>query len=221
MPRSYGTTNAAPYASAPAVGALGDTYFNSTAKTLWISDGTGWVPAGSSSNSLSGSEASRPGGVAGMLYSTTDTGRVFEHDGTGWTIVSEPLISYVPVITGITLGNGTYIGRYSRSNGFVDFVIRCSFGSTTAITGSLTLTYPFTALAAFPWPIEVKFVDATGGTYSGFTAPGTTTTATLLLQSVVGGFLAGALFSTTAPVVAAVGDEVHVSGRYPMSSRYT
>jgi|SRR3954447_24693672 hypothetical protein len=43
MPRSFGTTNAGPYASAPATGAAGDTYFNTTNKTLYISDGAQWL----------------------------------------------------------------------------------------------------------------------------------------------------------------------------------
>jgi hypothetical protein len=43
MPRSFGTTNAAPYASPPSVGAAGDTYFNTTSKTLYLSDGTQWI----------------------------------------------------------------------------------------------------------------------------------------------------------------------------------
>jgi hypothetical protein len=42
MPRVYGITNASPYASAPAVGAAGDTYFNTTDKSLYVSDGTVW-----------------------------------------------------------------------------------------------------------------------------------------------------------------------------------
>lgn len=45
MPRSYGTTNAAPSASAPAVGLAGDTYYNSTNKVLYLSDGSVWNPA--------------------------------------------------------------------------------------------------------------------------------------------------------------------------------
>jgi len=42
--RSYGITNAAPYASVPAVGLAGDTYFNTSVKQLYISDGTSWIP---------------------------------------------------------------------------------------------------------------------------------------------------------------------------------
>jgi hypothetical protein len=44
--RDYGTTNALPYASAPAVGAAGDTYWNTTTKVLYVSDGTAWIAAG-------------------------------------------------------------------------------------------------------------------------------------------------------------------------------
>lgn len=42
--RGYGITNAAPYATAPAVGVAGDTYFNTTSKVLYMSDGTTWLP---------------------------------------------------------------------------------------------------------------------------------------------------------------------------------
>jgi|SRR5215467_7234733 len=46
MPRNYGITNVAPYASAPTVGNAGDEYWNSATKTLYISDGTQWNPSG-------------------------------------------------------------------------------------------------------------------------------------------------------------------------------
>jgi len=42
MPRSYGITNAAPWATTPAVGAPGDMYYNTTTKAFFISDGTAW-----------------------------------------------------------------------------------------------------------------------------------------------------------------------------------
>jgi hypothetical protein len=44
--RAFGITNAAPYASAPAVGAAGDTYWNTTTATLYVSDGAVWVATG-------------------------------------------------------------------------------------------------------------------------------------------------------------------------------
>jgi trimeric autotransporter adhesin len=44
--RDFGNTNAAPYASAPAVGLTGDTYWNTTEQALYVSNGTAWVKAG-------------------------------------------------------------------------------------------------------------------------------------------------------------------------------
>ena len=60
--RSFGITNAAPYATAPAVGSAGDTYFNTTSKTLYLSDGTSW-------NAVSGG-----GGGTDSYVVTTTTG---------------------------------------------------------------------------------------------------------------------------------------------------
>jgi hypothetical protein len=56
MSRSYGTTRAAPYASAPPIGLVGDTYWDTTAKSLYVSDGAVWnaVGGGASLWSVSG-----------------------------------------------------------------------------------------------------------------------------------------------------------------------
>lgn len=70
MPRSYGITNAAPWASAPAVGAAGDMYFNTTSKLLFVSDGTTW----SAVNAAAGAAASYYGGtINAKLLSLTNT----------------------------------------------------------------------------------------------------------------------------------------------------
>lgn len=57
MPRTYGTTNLAPYAAAPAVGNAGDAYYNTGAKRLYLSDGSVWnpqagLPAGGSASQV-------------------------------------------------------------------------------------------------------------------------------------------------------------------------
>lgn len=43
MPRQYGTTGEQSFASAPAVGVAGATYYNTTDNVEYISDGTKWV----------------------------------------------------------------------------------------------------------------------------------------------------------------------------------
>jgi hypothetical protein len=56
--RDFGNTNAAPYASAPAVGLTGDTYWNTTEQALYVSNGTAWIKAGPGAGGP-------PSGVAG------------------------------------------------------------------------------------------------------------------------------------------------------------
>jgi hypothetical protein len=62
--RAYGITNAVPYASAPAVGAAGDTYWNTAEKVLYVSDGTAWLVAGA------GAVGPPSGPAGGSLKST-------------------------------------------------------------------------------------------------------------------------------------------------------
>jgi len=76
MPRSYGTTNAGPYTTAPAVGAAGDTYWNNTSKTLYVSDGTVWrvatpgaLPAGGAAGQALGKFTTADFDVGWLTYS--------------------------------------------------------------------------------------------------------------------------------------------------------
>jgi hypothetical protein len=63
MPRSYGVTNVAPWATAPPVGPAGDTYYNTGNKALYISDGTQW-------NQI---QAGGGGGTGGAPYAPVQT----------------------------------------------------------------------------------------------------------------------------------------------------
>jgi hypothetical protein len=68
MPLSYGTTNAAPYATAPAVGPAGSTYYNTTSKNLFLSDGTQWNPVASGSGSTAYTQVLTTPTVVGSPY---------------------------------------------------------------------------------------------------------------------------------------------------------
>jgi hypothetical protein len=84
MPRTYGISNAAPYASAPAVGAEGDTYWNTTEKALYISDGTAWVASAGGSAVHIGADAPATPAVGQLWWRNDPDGNLFIYydDGT-------------------------------------------------------------------------------------------------------------------------------------------
>ena len=63
--------------------------------------------------------------------------------------------SYTPTLTGVTLGNGTVTSEYARVNNFVHVTGSFTFGSTSAITGTVGIPTPINinsamGLAGFP-----------------------------------------------------------------------
>ena len=52
------------------------------------------------------------------------------------------LTSYTPVITNWTLGNGTVTAKYSTSGNITFVAIKLLWGSTSAITGRITISLP-------------------------------------------------------------------------------
>jgi hypothetical protein len=70
MPRTYGLTNAAPWATAPPVGAAGDSYYNTTDKTLYLSNGTAWVAVGGTDEVWIGPDT--PAGAQELWYDTDE-----------------------------------------------------------------------------------------------------------------------------------------------------
>jgi hypothetical protein len=101
--RDYGITNAAPYASAPAVGLAGDEYYNTTDKSLYVSDGTAWnkvgpgaggPPSGGAGGDLTGSYPSPQLGAVlravdsnfvtwGTTAASTPRSRLIDYPATG------------------------------------------------------------------------------------------------------------------------------------------
>ncbi len=67
------------------------------------------------------------------------------YDGTNWKIVGHSqgaAITYTPVWTNGTLGNGTLAGNYTVTNLTVAFTLSLVWGSTTSSSGNWTFTLP-------------------------------------------------------------------------------
>jgi hypothetical protein len=53
--------------------------------------------------------------------------------------------TYTPTFTGFTKGNATIVARYAQSGKSVNVFVEVTLGSTSLITGSLTISLPVTA----------------------------------------------------------------------------
>jgi len=70
-----------------------------------------------------------------MADSTASTGLKYGGD---W-------VSYTPSMNGITIGNGTLTGFYTRVGDLVTVDVRFALGSTSAVTGAVYVGLPITA----------------------------------------------------------------------------
>ena len=69
-------------------------------------------------------------------------------DGTAWRTIwpAAGWQSYTPALTNITLGNGTMVGRYLRQGDLVTVSVDITLGSTSAITGVVSVGLPLPTL---------------------------------------------------------------------------
>lgn len=135
MPRSYGITNAAPYASAPAVGAAGDTYFNTTGKILSVSDGTSWI---ATTGAVSYDGFTRYGGTGGAQ----DTTGVLN---AGNTDIPLPIVGESQGVT--YTANGTNTRFTIPASGVYDITAHVATNVTPWPTNAGTSGFPWVGIA--------------------------------------------------------------------------
>jgi hypothetical protein len=61
--------------------------------------------------------------------------------------IGDPMTAYTPTLTNITLGNGTMVGRGSRSVRRSSYARRHNAGTTTTTTGGVSISLPAAATA--------------------------------------------------------------------------
>jgi hypothetical protein len=86
---------------------------------------------------------------AGLVVYNTTTSRLQVSDGTNFKDVpalasSGAWTSYTPTVTGWTLGNGTVSGKWTQIGKTVHGRAKVTIGTTTVITGTLTMALPAT-----------------------------------------------------------------------------
>ena len=125
--------------------------------------------------------------------------------GSTWT-------TWSPTYTGLTVGNGTITARYNTNNNVVYFQWKLVFGSTSSISGDVTVSLPLTANTSNSLA-QVSILDEFVAYYVGIGLVGTTSV--LARVTTAGGtYVGNASLSSTVPMTWNSGDSMVVAGFY-------
>jgi hypothetical protein len=137
---------------------------------------------------------------------------------TGVSQIYSAWAAYTPTVTGITLGNGTVLGRYRLVGKTVNGMIECTLGSTTTMVGIPTFTLPPVNAplnATGGRSAKVIFFDTSATQYYAGVCILTSTTALAGIHTSASGLLAAT--SATAPFTWATGDKINIDFMYEIS----
>lgn len=173
-------------------------------------------------------DADNPSPSSGQMCFTQDLDILWQHDGTGWVVISEPDRSYTPAVTNLTVGqNGTLTGRAHRSDGWCDFEAVFTFGNAgvpaSAVGTNPTIGLPYAAAAHRGNQFYVDIADAAPAFYGGMTdlLVGSDTAVGLFYANAAGTPVTRTSITATVPMTWAAGDVLAVGGRFKMASRYS
>jgi hypothetical protein len=156
----------------------------------------------------------------GMFTYLEDTDTYESYNGTDW-VSALPMgawTAFTPTWTGLTVGNGVYNqSHYSLIGKTASFSIDFSFGSTSAITGSVTLTLPviLTRKSNFSTNVLYSYFEDSGtGDRLGFPIPNTSDSTKYLVGWANQGVnvITRASLSSTSPFTWATGDRIVITG---------
>ena len=124
--------------------------------------------------------------------------------------------TYTPAFaSGVTVGNGTWVAAYAIVNEILFWQGTFTLGSTSAITGAVTITLP--ASKTFPSPDNgelignVRFLLAGGSTNYGAAREASTTTVRIFAFNSSTTYLSGTGLSATVPATWATGNQIQIA----------
>lgn len=125
-----------------------------------------------------------------------------------------------PTFTNLSVGNGTLTYKYLQTGKDVECVINLIFGSTTSISGDVTVTIPVTSIT-YPGAVNITplgtvglFDTSAGRNYIGHIAWTTTGTVKIVSNAADTAYLYGFVLSSTAPFTWTTGDQISAVFRY-------
>ena len=163
----------------------------------------------------------RPTGVEGRLIYETDTKRTLRYDGASWLVVWQPWTAFTPSWSNLSVSDGTQEAGYAIMAGVVYCRGAITFGSTTSITGTPTLTPPVaTDATRCPTytPVGVTYYRDDSASANRYGRPITASTGTAVQMRYMdtsGTYTAATTVSSSAPFSWATGDVLYWSLTYP------
>jgi len=126
-------------------------------------------------------------------------------------------ITFTPTWTNLTVGNAVQDFKYTRVNNFVMVTGKITLGTTSAITGSVTMNLPITADTASIGSLvgTINLSDQSVGIYPGVGLIETSTTCTLVSVLANGTYLGiVAVLSSTVPFTWTSTDAIRINFVY-------
>lgn len=146
-----------------------------------------------------------------------DTQVIWRYNGTAWRVWEQGKTAYTPTFVNTTLGNGTRSGWYSVSAGRVSVSASFTLGSTSAVTGDISVTVPYVRDTTIhpngdAIPGNLHFVDSSPATRLVGTFVAITNNTACRIVS--GTTLVTSSVTATTPFTWATGDQVIANFEY-------
>lgn len=134
--------------------------------------------------------------------------------GTGWA-----WSSWTPTWTNLTVGNATVQAKYIQTGKMVAFRLILTFGNTTSISGSVSLTLPANASTGYAGGDNgifggAKIYDSGTAAYYGIIEYSSTSTMVVKVWSAGGTYVSNANLSSTVPMTWTTNDALYLWGVY-------
>lgn len=129
--------------------------------------------------------------------------------GSSWTWQA-----YVPTWTNLTVGNGTVTARYSQTGKTIVCQVKIVFGTTTAVSGGVTVTTPTTISSNYDYASILGqgfYLDTGTAAYAGVAIFNNTTTIELDILGTGSTYATAAALSSTVPFTWGNGDKLFFS----------
>lgn len=127
-------------------------------------------------------------------------------------------LSYTPSLVGITVGNGVIVGKYIQIGKHVHCYGSLTFGSSTSVTGTTTISLPVSASANYISDDstigQIGFIDTGNASYAGGIRVANSTTVRVLVWVANGTFLTDSGLSSVQPFTWGTGDVLTWTGYF-------